>query len=262
MATSVGKANSTIDIADPNNFYNDPSSIDPTCFTEETKVFVQWTCIQTDTQIYTKYQQLAKVETIAIFIALVFLLNLRRIYHKGEKDFTEYNLETVTAGDFTIEWDIEKKTYELWDVFRETREKEAHPEYSDISEGTAFKARIKQDIEKLMGRFSKYIERNKVDYEDDAKDVNIKEMRWLGEKVFKVADINFAYDNGLLIKILKKRGYAIECNDFAAMRNCNNELIEFLNKDENGELCKIPKAAFITFEYEEGRRMALHMSEK
>ena len=69
-----------------------------------------------------------------------------------------------------------------------------------------------------MERFKNYIERNKDDYEDNAKDVNIEEIRWLGENVYKVADINFAYDNGSLIRILKKRGCAIECDDYATMR--------------------------------------------
>ena len=84
-ASSVGLEASTIGIQD-SNLYNDPSSVNQTCFTNEAKVFVQWTCTQTEDQIYTKYQQMAKVETIAIFIALFFLLNLRRIYHKGERD--------------------------------------------------------------------------------------------------------------------------------------------------------------------------------
>jgi len=46
------------------------------------------------------------------------------------------------------------------------------------------------------------------------------------------------------------------------MRYCNNEIIEYFNDEENVKLCSNPTTAFITFEYEEARRMALHMSEK
>jgi hypothetical protein len=46
------------------------------------------------------------------------------------------------------------------------------------------------------------------------------------------------------------------------MRNYNNEIIEYFNDEENVKLCSNPTTAFITFEYEEARRMALHMSEK
>ena len=176
------------------------------CRTEDAKVYAQWTCIQDKATIYAKYYKIANVQIIAIFIALCFLLNLRRIYHKGEKNYTEYNLETVTAGDFTVMWEIDKKTYELWEVFRVRKSKDGFPEFADISEGRCFKDRVKNDVEKLLERFRKYLIKNKETYEGDPKEINISEIEELKEKVCKIADINFAYQNGTLLKLLMKRG--------------------------------------------------------
>jgi hypothetical protein len=46
------------------------------------------------------------ISCITILIALLFLVQIRRLYQGGNIAQIEWDLATITAGDYTVEWEI------------------------------------------------------------------------------------------------------------------------------------------------------------
>lgn len=61
---------------------------------------------------------MAKVEAIAILIAILFFLQLRNLYQGSKVMRLEWDMATITAGDYTVEMKIDQKAYEDWDKQR------------------------------------------------------------------------------------------------------------------------------------------------
>jgi hypothetical protein len=61
---------------------------------------------------------MAKVEAIAILIAILFFLQLRNLYQGSKVMQLEWDMATITAGDYTVEMKIDQKAYEDWDKQR------------------------------------------------------------------------------------------------------------------------------------------------
>ena len=51
---------------------------------------------------------------IAVFISLIFLIQIRSLYQGGKIAVLEWDMATITAGDYTIEMEIKPETYENW----------------------------------------------------------------------------------------------------------------------------------------------------
>jgi len=47
-----------------------------------------------------------------VFISLFTMLNTDYIRSKQRNDFVEFDVNTITAGDYSIEFDIEDEVYE------------------------------------------------------------------------------------------------------------------------------------------------------
>ena len=50
----------------------------------------------------------------ATLISLLFVTGLHKLYYGGKVEQLEWDLATVTAGDYTVEFDIEKESYNDW----------------------------------------------------------------------------------------------------------------------------------------------------
>ena len=90
---------------------------------------------------------------------------------------------------------------------------------------------------------------NKHDYKDHREDV-------------KIAHITFAYDNALIIELLKERGDYIKQEEWAKMRVLNKQIPEYIKSDK--AFCaklQNPCSVFVTFESEEGQRRACEYSD-
>ena len=66
----------------------------------------------------------------------------------------------------------------------------------------------------------------------------------------EIAATTFAFENGKLIKLLRKRGAAILADKFDAMRDLDNQ-INTLKNEQFDKLTR-PVSVFMTFETEEG----------
>lgn len=49
---------------------------------------------------------------MGVFIALFFIVYVDYIKQLSKNNFVEWDVKTITAGDYTVEFDITKKMYE------------------------------------------------------------------------------------------------------------------------------------------------------
>jgi len=78
----------------------------------------------------------------------------------------------------------------------------------------------------------------------------------------KIADIFFSFDNGELIKILRKRGYAISRMQFDEVRKLDEQMVTMLKDPIMKNKFETPTVARIIFEQEDAQTFALEMSKQ
>lgn len=59
----------------------------------------------------TKYKILSVIATIGLFICLVYLQVIRSLRQGAKIQALEWDLSTISAGDYTVEFDIKSKYY-------------------------------------------------------------------------------------------------------------------------------------------------------
>lgn len=91
-----------------------PASPSSDCNKDSNLLFVQYTCIQNSNEQSWKYQTLVISVTTASLISLFFVLTLQKLYKGGKIEELEWDLSTVTAGDYTVEFEIPKHNYMEW----------------------------------------------------------------------------------------------------------------------------------------------------
>jgi len=197
------------------------------------------------------------IATLGLFICLVYLQVIRSLRQGAKIKSLEWDLSTITAGDYTVEFNIYSNAYKNW----KQNEYIQGGAFSDgIAPVTAYKKALIAEIESTL---SSLMMQKRSTYDDHS--LRRKSTRRVHEeqkKVFdtiQVADIIFAYDNSNLINLLKKRGTAIANLKFDEMRKVEKE-IDVLINDEFDKLTE-PVSAFIIFEEEDGVIVALEESE-
>ena len=144
----------------------------------------------------------------------------------ADNDYIEWDLATVTAGDFTVEFDISKEFYEKF-VIRQGNAKPA-----DISMGQHFREWIHNEMETKLSKLPN------LGYDDQP------------PEHIEIAATTFAFKNGSLINLLRKRGAAIMGDKFDTMRKIDTQINDMKNNDYD-KLVR-PVSVFMTFETEEG----------
>jgi len=156
----------------------------------------------------------------------------------------EWDVATVTAGDFSVEYHI---THEMYDNFIA----EHYDRVKYQSPGMALKCYLKYQIEEIC------IQEFKKKKLADAllnRDANDKDLDRI-----EVADIVFAFNNAKLITLLKERGHCIINQDFEKQKTIEEQIME-LKRNDYDALTR-PVCAFITFAEEEGFQTALRFEE-
>lgn len=54
--------------------------------------------------------------TTACLISMLFCVVLRRLKEGGKLALLEWDIATVTAGDYTVRFDIEREAYDHWNT--------------------------------------------------------------------------------------------------------------------------------------------------
>lgn len=124
----------------------------------------------------------------------------------------DYDVKTITAGDYTIEFDLTKQTvnsgktntYDYWlDHF--------YDKESPLSEYAQFRTYIQEDLEQICSK----VENQGFEKEDKV----------------KIAQVTMAYKNGHLIKRLIERGKLIKNEDWAKLELKNQEILDEIKKE-------------------------------
>ena len=54
------------------------------------------------------------VVATGVLISLLFTITIRCLYQGGKIEQLDWDMATVTAGDYTVEFEIPKEAYEEW----------------------------------------------------------------------------------------------------------------------------------------------------
>ena len=206
---------------------------------------MQYTCIQDAATINKKYDQIALISCITIFISLCFLVQIRRLYQGGKIAQLEWDLATITAGDYSVEWEIMESTYRHWydNIYKVPG--------GDFEKGIAaaysMKVYLKKEVEKFLHeQLAIKNATHQADAEAAAEDASCT-----------IADITFSFNNGTSINLLKARGGFIALQKFDEMRAEEVKIQAAISDYQN---LTRPTAAFITFESDNGFQLALDLA--
>ena len=124
---------------------------------------------------------------ISVFIYLYTVVYIDYITTVQKNNFVDWDVKTITAGDYTIEFDIKEESYERWS-------KTYLDKQNPISEVAQFKIYLQNELERRINAFPDqgYDPEDERDYEK------------------KIAQITFAYDNGEVVQWLMDRGVYIK----------------------------------------------------
>ena len=103
---------------------------------------MQYTCEMTSEQQSTKFRQLCVVTFFGSLTACLFAIFVRWIYLQGKIHQIEWDMATITAGDYTVEMPIKKENYLDW-LNKNNRD-------SDVPPSLKFKHYLIQVIETEM----------------------------------------------------------------------------------------------------------------
>lgn len=165
-----------------------------------------------------------------MFLYLYTLVYFDYIKTVQKNKFVDYDMKTITAGDYTIEFDIARETYEHWKnhYFDKT---------NFMTEAAQFRQFIWKELETLCSALPNQ------GYEPDEEDV-------------KIAQITMAYNNSKIIKMLKQRGDLIKKGNWDKLAKKNAEILEHIQNEDNLNQLQIPVSIFATFNSEEGIQRA------
>lgn len=219
---------------------------DTNCVNKMSKFFMQHTCTVNGDEFKDKYNKIALASSCITFIAFCFGALIYYMKKTSKLDQLNYDMNTITAGDFTVEMDITDSQYGM---FLGLRDENKDNKFERRSIGMDFREFIKKHIEDELT-----LERKKKKEEEDAKAQEAKNKAFSGSGIFntkrdsisrrhldadpnqdpnavkevKIVDIQFAYNNYELINLLKKRGTAITSLDFEKMRQLETEITDMV----------------------------------
>jgi len=164
---------------------------------------------------------------LAIFLCLMYLLQ------KTESEaYQNWDLSVVTAGDYTVVCKIDKNHFIEFCKNRFLSASDNMQNFENIQIGSGwaklYSEYLKQTIENEIRKYAK------------------------NDKKAEIAQIEFSFPNEKLLLLLMKRSNAIMNNGSDSERKKLLDLRIKENIISNSNLYKIPREAFITFEYEDG----------
>ena len=162
----------------------------------------------------------------------------------------EWDMATITAGDYTVEWEIPEAAYREW-------HENDYTAGGDLEAGVPPATSLKKNLANIIeSTLTDELKKGAAIESGHAK----KKDKPLEE--VKIADITFAFNNYKLIFALRARGAHIAVNDFDAMRAQEKVVQSLFDSPEEFRELTRPTAAFITFEEEDARTLALQDREQ
>ena len=109
LASSIGKESKLINFS-LSDMYN-TSNTNSICKNSANDFFLQYTCIQSNAELSSKYNFISLAVSTACLISLLFVLLLQWLYKGGNIMQIEWDLATVTLGDYAVEFEIPAEAY-------------------------------------------------------------------------------------------------------------------------------------------------------
>jgi len=81
------------------------------CSAEDSLLFLQVACIVDDPLVITREEQGLLAGCSAVFIALFVINYIDYIKKTQENNYVEWDIKTITAGDYAIEFDIQPEFF-------------------------------------------------------------------------------------------------------------------------------------------------------
>lgn len=75
---------------------------------------MQYTCVMSNAQQRGKYFELSVITFCGLMTCFLFTIMTRWLHHKGKINQVEWNMATITAGDYTVEMKIKAKSFKKW----------------------------------------------------------------------------------------------------------------------------------------------------
>lgn len=176
------------------------------------------------------------VGCVAVFIYLFTLVFIDYVKSIQQNKYIDWDVKTITAGDYTVEFDIGPEVY---DRFKDRYYDMSNP----ITEIGQFKLFVTDELETILTAMPAL---GLDGPEGDAAPV-------------KIAILTFAFDNPKVIAWLKERGDAIKTENWANLHKVNNKIRLALKNDRNLlDKLQTPCSVFATFQTEEGYQRALN----
>lgn len=182
------------------SLYNNPSAMPRQCTASSAILFVQFTCEQPEDTLATKYEQMALAVSTGVLIVLLFTISTRMMYQGGKIKQLDWDVATVTAGDYSVEFPIDSEKYAQWKANVYNGPNGGFE--NGVAPALALKEHMAREIESQLDDF---VNNN----EWVRKEVYGKQWE---SKVYggtKIADIVFSFNNSRLIKALRARGGSI-----------------------------------------------------
>jgi hypothetical protein len=132
-------------------------------------------------------------------------------YIRAKQDtlYVDWDVKTVTAGDYTVEFEI---SIEIYQKFLQKFYDETNP----ISENNQFKLYIKDEFERRLNLFP---------------DLGLDKDENGNEIAIEVAMVTCAFNNAKIINWLKQRGLAIKNENWDTLDDINDTIRLNLKKD-------------------------------
>lgn len=182
------------------------------------------------------------VGCLGVFVYLFALIYIDYIKQVQKNKAIDFDVKTITAGDYTVEFDIGRDLYGRWKA-------QYHQEMNPISEMAQFKIYIQNKLEERISAM-----------DDLGYDGPVTEEH--GKKRIRVAQITFAFFNEDIITQLRKRGTLIKTEKWEKLEQINDKIDELFKEKAVLDKLQTPCSVFATFETEEGYNRAILLNEQ
>jgi len=143
----------------------------------------------------------------AVFIYLFTIVYFDYIKTLQKTKYVDFDVKTITAGDYTVEFDLSEEIYEEF-------KKNYYDPTNPIGEISQFKLYIQLELEKRLNAFPN----NGVDGP--------------GEQDIKIAQITLAFNNSKVINWLMKRGTLIKTEKWEKVAAINETIAKGVKEDK------------------------------
>ena len=132
-----------------NKIYKFPEERPAQCFDEKSNsFFVQYTCVMSEQQMAEKYNQMCLIVAIGVLTCLLFLVAIRSKVLGNKINVIEWDINTVTLPDYSVEMSIDLAGYRHW--FNQVFHGPGGDYTKNISPGMSLKRFLIRKIEKQL----------------------------------------------------------------------------------------------------------------